>query len=167
MHCRSCGRINRLDAMYCDGCGACLTTPVSPTPELSVTADAHHTEGEGRLRPDHSHPSKPAEKEVFVGRQREMEVLKAALEEALSGRGRVVMLVGDPGIGQDAHGTGAEYLCHTTGSPSALGALLREPRSPTILAMGADYPRLHRRPGYGADQGSYGQRGSRHHWPRS
>ena len=33
---------------------------------------------------------------VFVGRQREMGELKAALEEALSGRGRLVTLVGEP-----------------------------------------------------------------------
>ena len=37
---------------------------------------------------------------VFVGRQREMGELKAALEEALSGHGRLVMLVGEPGIGK-------------------------------------------------------------------
>jgi hypothetical protein len=37
---------------------------------------------------------------VFVGRQKEMGELKAALEDALSGRGRMVMLVGEPGIGK-------------------------------------------------------------------
>ena len=37
---------------------------------------------------------------VFVGRQREMGELKAALEDALSGRGRMVTLVGEPGIGK-------------------------------------------------------------------
>ncbi|MCH8282795.1 MAG: AAA family ATPase, partial [Chloroflexi bacterium] len=37
---------------------------------------------------------------VFVGRQQEMGDLKAALENALSGRGRLVMLVGEPGIGK-------------------------------------------------------------------
>ncbi len=37
---------------------------------------------------------------VFVGRQKEMGELKAALEEALSGHGRLVMLVGEPGIGK-------------------------------------------------------------------
>ncbi len=37
---------------------------------------------------------------VFVGRQREMGELKGALEEALSGQGRVVALVGEPGIGK-------------------------------------------------------------------
>ena len=37
---------------------------------------------------------------VFVGRQREMGELKADLEDALSGRGRLVTLVGEPGIGK-------------------------------------------------------------------
>jgi DNA-binding CsgD family transcriptional regulator len=38
--------------------------------------------------------------DVFVGRQRELGELRAALEDALSGRGRLVMLVGEPGIGK-------------------------------------------------------------------
>jgi DNA-binding CsgD family transcriptional regulator len=37
---------------------------------------------------------------VFVGRQREMAALQAALEDARSGQGRLVMLVGEPGIGK-------------------------------------------------------------------
>ena len=37
---------------------------------------------------------------VFVGRQREIGELKACLEDALSGRGRLVTLVGEPGIGK-------------------------------------------------------------------
>ena len=37
---------------------------------------------------------------VFVGRHQEMGDLKAALEDALSGRGRLVTLVGEPGIGK-------------------------------------------------------------------
>ncbi|MCH7713785.1 MAG: AAA family ATPase, partial [Chloroflexi bacterium] len=37
---------------------------------------------------------------VFVGRQQEMGDLKAGLEDALSGRGRLLMLVGEPGIGK-------------------------------------------------------------------
>ena len=37
---------------------------------------------------------------VFVGRNREMGELKACLEDALSGRGRLVTLVGEPGIGK-------------------------------------------------------------------
>ena len=38
--------------------------------------------------------------DIFVGRQREMAELTAALEDALSGRGRLVMLAGEPGIGK-------------------------------------------------------------------
>ena len=37
---------------------------------------------------------------VFVGRQKEMGELKAGLEDALSGRGRLMTLVGEPGIGK-------------------------------------------------------------------
>ena len=37
---------------------------------------------------------------VFVGRQRELRELKTALEDALAGQGRLVTLVGDPGIGK-------------------------------------------------------------------
>ena len=36
----------------------------------------------------------------FVGRQQELAELKAALEDALSGHGRLVMLAGEPGIGK-------------------------------------------------------------------
>ena len=36
----------------------------------------------------------------FVGRREEMDQLKAALENALSGRGSLVMIVGEPGIGK-------------------------------------------------------------------
>ena len=37
---------------------------------------------------------------VFVGRQRELAELTAALDDALSGHGRLFMLVGEPGIGK-------------------------------------------------------------------
>ena len=38
--------------------------------------------------------------DIFVGREREMDQLRAALEEAMSGQGRMVMLSGEPGIGK-------------------------------------------------------------------
>jgi class 3 adenylate cyclase len=37
---------------------------------------------------------------VFVGRDKEMDELRAGLEDSLSGRGRLMMLVGEPGIGK-------------------------------------------------------------------
>ncbi|HLF05323.1 MAG TPA: AAA family ATPase [Dehalococcoidia bacterium] len=61
----------------------------------------------------------PAVGEIFVGRQREMAALTAALEDALSGQGRLVMLAGEPGIGKTrmaqelaatAAGLGAQVL---------------------------------------------------------
>ena len=44
-------------------------------------------------------PAQPSG-ERFVGRDREMAGLKVSLEQALSGQGRLVMLVGEPGIGK-------------------------------------------------------------------
>ncbi len=78
---------------------------------------ATRTESPGR-------PSGTSANDIFVGREREMAELNAALEDALGGRGRVVMLVGEPGIGktrtaEELAGTarrrGAEVLwgrCH-------------------------------------------------------
>lgn len=37
---------------------------------------------------------------VFVGRQSEMNLLRAALAEAITGSGRCIMLTGEPGIGK-------------------------------------------------------------------
>ena len=37
---------------------------------------------------------------VFVGRQQEMAELKAALDDAMSGQGHIVMIAGEPGIGK-------------------------------------------------------------------
>ena len=36
----------------------------------------------------------------YMGMQREMRELKAALEDSLSGRGRLIMMMGDAGIGK-------------------------------------------------------------------
>jgi hypothetical protein len=54
--------------------------------------------GDGETSEPHSLDS--LARGVFVGRQREMGELKAALEDTLSGRGRLVTLVGEPGIGK-------------------------------------------------------------------
>ncbi len=81
MICASCGQENRESARFCDGCAASLTT--SATDQDATPAFDGFAPSEG-----------------FVGRQREIGELKAALEEALSGQGRLVMLAGEPGIGK-------------------------------------------------------------------
>ncbi|MCH7841295.1 MAG: AAA family ATPase [Chloroflexi bacterium] len=47
---------------------------------------------------------------VFVGRQREMSALKTALDDAQTGQPRLVMLVGEPGIGKTS--TAKEFTEH-------------------------------------------------------
>ena len=37
---------------------------------------------------------------IFVGRDREMTGLRAAMDDAMAGHGRMVMLAGEPGIGK-------------------------------------------------------------------
>ncbi len=45
---------------------------------------------------------------IFVGREREMAGLRAAMDDAYAGRGRLVMLAGEPGIGKTRT---AQELC--------------------------------------------------------
>ncbi|MBI3325755.1 MAG: ATP-binding protein, partial [Nitrospinae bacterium] len=53
-----------------------------------------------RARPAEPNPLSRLAGDVFVGREREMDELRAGLEDALAGRGRLIMLVGEPGIGK-------------------------------------------------------------------
>ncbi|MBI1886651.1 MAG: AAA family ATPase [Chloroflexi bacterium] len=67
---------------------------VGPSAE---TEALHRQTREGRLRaPALAAPGDGA----FVGREEEVGTVRAALDDALSGRGRLVMLVGEPGIGK-------------------------------------------------------------------
>ena len=61
---------------------------VRPLPESAV-----HREPKARTRP--AAPAVP-----LIGREREVEGLRAALDAALGGEGRVVLLGGEPGIGK-------------------------------------------------------------------
>jgi predicted ATPase/class 3 adenylate cyclase len=53
-----------------------------------------------RLPAEETNPLDRLAAGVFVGREREMDELRAGLEDALSGRGRLLLLVGEPGIGK-------------------------------------------------------------------
>ncbi len=77
MRCTDCGRDNREDARYCDSCAAELAASDALTAVDTATAIS--------LSPD------------FVGRHLEMDELSRALDDALGGRGRLVMLAGEPG----------------------------------------------------------------------
>lgn len=61
--------------------GALAPTPPGPEPPEGVPPD-------------------PLTGEVFVGRERTMELLLSNLEDAMAGRGRVALLIGEPGIGK-------------------------------------------------------------------
>ncbi len=78
MRCTDCGHDNPSDALICISCGAELPlADLRPNPASEVS-----------LSPN------------FVGRRRQMAELVSALDDALAGRGRLVMLVGEPGIGK-------------------------------------------------------------------
>ena len=62
--CTKCGRTNRAEAAFCDGCGTPLRNPAADTVRAQVPT------GGG---------------EVFVGRERELAELGTALDQALAG----------------------------------------------------------------------------------
>ncbi|MFQ6025975.1 MAG: AAA family ATPase [Dehalococcoidia bacterium] len=79
MNCPSCGRENLAEASFCMACATSLVLSAEQAPSpLDVFPVSSG----------------------FVGRQREMAELGRALEDTLSGHGRLVMLVGEPGIGK-------------------------------------------------------------------
>jgi len=65
-----------------------------------------------------------------VGREREMAELTAALEDALSGRGRLVMLVGEPGIGKTRTAHKLAALAETRGAQVLWGRCYEEEGAP-------------------------------------
>ncbi len=55
---------------------------------------------QGSARPADANPLERLARGVFVGREQELERLRAAFDGAVSGSGGVVMVVGEPGIGK-------------------------------------------------------------------
>ena len=111
MLCPTCGRDNPSDAQFCNGCGATLDTAVAETP---TPADE----------------SGVLTSSSFVGRQREMGQLRIALEDALSGHGRLVMLVGEPGIGKTRTAQELTSYAETLGAQVLWGRCYEEEGAP-------------------------------------
>lgn len=113
MYCRRCGRVNRADAAFCDACGVRLDE--SPDEALIPPAVSETAAISLPLSPRHHQLAAPhhISEGIFVGRQQEMANLQGALENALSNRGRLVMLAGEPGIGKTR--TAHELATHAAG----------------------------------------------------
>ena len=73
---------------------------------------------------------------VFVGRQREMAQLSAALEDALAGHGRLVMLAGEPGIGKTRTAQELAVLAETKGVQVLWGWCYEEKGAPPYWPWG-------------------------------
>jgi serine/threonine protein kinase/tetratricopeptide (TPR) repeat protein len=63
----------------------------------STTSTSSDTQGVVTAAPDN-----PLYRRVFVGREQELKQLQSAFDSALSGRGALAMVVGEPGIGKTA-----------------------------------------------------------------
>jgi hypothetical protein len=68
--------------------------------ERLAQATAPSTERVEPSEPPSANPLDRLASGVFVGREAELEALRAGLDAALSGRGQVLLLVGEPGIGK-------------------------------------------------------------------
>ncbi len=66
----------------------------------------------------------------FVGRQQELAELIAVLDDALAGRGRLVMLVGEPGIGKTRTARELSTLAEQRGAQVLWGLCYEGERAP-------------------------------------
>ena len=67
---------------------------------------------------------------VFVGRQREMAELTSALDDAMTCRGRLVMLVGEPGIGKTRTAQELAAIAEARGAQVLWGRCYEEQGAP-------------------------------------
>ena len=67
---------------------------------------------------------------AFVGRQQEMGELKAVLDDAMAGQGRLVMLVGEPGIGKTRTAQELASYAETRGTQVLWGRCYEEEGAP-------------------------------------
>jgi len=76
-----------------------------------------------------SHPAHDSGR-IFVGRHREMVELTAALNDALTGHGRMVVLAGEPGIGKTRTAEELAVLAETRGAQVLWGRCYEEQGAP-------------------------------------
>ena len=92
-----CNRENPTGAALCISCSDSLET-------IGDHVDASRQEVDGGAGPPRHRNNAPEPSSTFdtsfFGRHQEMEELRTALQDALSSRGRLVMLVGEPGSGK-------------------------------------------------------------------
>src|SRR2546427_984360 len=88
--CPSCRTLNPADVTSCGDCAQSLAAFIASAPLLPERGAA--SAGAPLL-------DRRAE-DTFVGRERETALLRAGLDDAGSGRGRVLLVTGEPGIGK-------------------------------------------------------------------
>jgi len=109
-------------------------------------------------------PAAPAPPSVFVGRTRTLERLEDALDAALGGRGRLVLLAGEPGIGKTRTAEEIARVARERGAEVAVGRCFEGEGAPAFwpwlqllreLVATADLERL--RTALGADAAELAQ----------
>ena len=85
---------------------------------------------ERQPQPARQRASTSRSRSVFVGRQREMAELRAALEDTLAGQGRLVMLVGEPGIGKSRTAQELAVLAEQRGGQALWGRCYEDEGAP-------------------------------------
>lgn len=80
---------------------------------------------------------------IFVGREREMAALRAAMDAAMNGHGRVVILAGEPGIGKTRMAQELASYAESLGAQVWWGVVSRATRRSSLLAVGTADPFLY------------------------
>jgi predicted ATPase len=68
----------------------------------------------------------------FIGRERELEELRTALDDAVAGRGRLVLLVGEPGIGKSRTAEEVAALAQERAAEVLLGRCYEDEGAPAL-----------------------------------